>query len=151
MSKTFTDLTAEGRKYFMQLDKLENYEVWVGFPDSSVTYEDDTSVVEIATYNEYGTSDIPSRPFMTQSFENKEYEIKKVCEDANASISNGGSADSAFNKIGETCKEIIQNEIENGSFEPNADSTILKKGFDQPLIDTGTMKDSVDFVVKMAE
>ena len=35
-----------------------------------------------------------------------------------------------------------------GGFAPNAESTIKKKGSDQPLIDTGYMRQSVNYVVK---
>ena len=45
-------------------------------------------------------------------------------------------------------KMYVQKEIVDGSFEPNAESTIKKKGSDKPLIDTGTMRQSVTYVVR---
>ena len=49
--------------------------------------------------------------------------------------------------IGVFQKGLVQAEIVDGDFEPNAPSTIKKKGSDKPLIDTGKMRQSVNFVI----
>lgn len=53
-----------------------------------------------------------------------------------------------FSSLGLMAKGLVQDEIVNGDFAPNAESTIQKKGSEQPLIDTGTMRQSVNFVIK---
>lgn len=147
MAAEITDLTVEGKKYFAELRKLEKLEVRVGFQRDQ-TYEDGSSLVDIAAYNEFGTSRIPARPFMKQSFENHEDELQAACNEANKAISNGGTAESALNKLGVTVKGIVQQEIVDGGFAPNAERTIKQKGSEQPLIDTGHMRQSVNYVVK---
>lgn len=147
MAFGFTDLTPEGRRYFRELQKMTNMEVQVGFQGDE-KYEDGTTIAEVAAYNEFGSSDTPERPFMRQSFENHESELQAACDAANRLVSSGGSADQALQQIGVVAKGLVQEEIVNGGFAPNAESTIRKKGSEQPLIDTGTMRQSVNFVVK---
>ena len=67
------------------------------------TYEDGTSLAEIAVINELGSSDTPARPFMRQSFENHEAELQAACDRANAILSNGGTAEQALNQLGVFC------------------------------------------------
>ena len=143
----FSDLTPAGKRYFAELKKLAESEIQVGF-QSDQTYEDGTSLAEIAACNELGTSDTPARPFMRKSFENHESELKAACDDANTLLSNGGTAEQALNQIGVFCRGLVQEEIVEGDFAPNAPSTIKKKGSEQPLIDTGYMRQSVNYVVK---
>lgn len=147
MAFGFTDLTPEGRRYFRELQKMTEMEVRVGFQGDE-KYEDGTTIAEVAAYNEFGSSDTPERPFMRQSFENHESELQAACDAANRLVSSGGSADQALQQIGVVAKGLVQEEIVNGGFAPNAESTIKKKGSEQPLIDTGTMRQSVNFVVK---
>lgn len=143
----FTDLTPEGKKYFRELKKMTDMEIQVGFQGDQ-KYEDGTSIAQVAAINEFGASDIPERPFMRQSFENHEGELQAACDAAQRLVSSGSSAEQALQQIGVVAKGLVQDEIVNGGFVPNAESTIKKKGSEQPLIDTGTMRQSVNFVVK---
>lgn len=143
----FSDLTPEGRRYFEALKKLSELEVQVGFQGDE-SYEDGTSIAEIAAYNELGSSDTPARPFMKQSFENHEDELRAACERVNAAIASGKSVEQALDALGVAIKGLVQTEIVDGDFTENAPSTIKKKGSDKPLIDTGTMRQSVNYVVK---
>ena len=143
----FSDLTPEGKKYFRELKKMTDMEIQVGFQGDQ-KYEDGTSIAQVAAINEFGASDIPERPFMRQSFENHEGELQAACDAAQRLVSSGGSAEQALQQIGVIAKGLVQDEIVNGGFAPNAESTIKKKGSEQPLIDTGTMRQSVNFVVK---
>lgn len=149
MAINFTDLTPEGRAYFEKLKKLSELEVQVGFQEGQ-QYDDGTSLAEVAAYNELGTSDSPSRPFMRQSFENHEQELRAACDMVNQTLANGGSVEQALQQLGTFCKGLVQNEITEGGFAPNKPSTIKKKGSEQPLIDTGLMRQLVDYVIKKA-
>ena len=42
----------------------------------------------------------------------------------------------------------MQDKITSGSFAPNAESTIKKKGSSKPLVDTGRMRKSVNYVIQ---
>lgn len=148
MAFGFTDLTPEGKRYFKELERLSKLEVQVGFQAGEKTYEDGTDLVDVAAYNEYGSSDTPARPFMKQSFENHEDELQKACDRVNQTLNRGGTAEAGLKELGVFVKGLVQEEIVDGGFEPNAPSTIKKKGSEQPLIDTGTMRQSVNYVIK---
>lgn len=100
MARQFSDLTPAGRRFFRELKKLEGLEVQVGF-QSDQKYEDGTSIAEVAAHNEFGSSDTPERPFMRQSFENHEAELKAGCEAANRVVNSGGSAEQALQQLGD--------------------------------------------------
>ena len=146
MSFGFTDLTPAGRRYFADLQRLAEMEVAVGFQSDGDSYEDGTSVAEVAAYNELGSSSVPARPFMRQSFENHEDNLKAACERVNRTLASGGNLETALDQLGVATKALVQEEIVDGEFSPNAESTIKKKGSDKPLIDTGTMRQSVNYV-----
>lgn len=147
MGLGLSDMTPEGRRYFAALQKLSELEVQVGFQGDQTT-EDGTSLAEIAAYNELGTSTIPARPFMKQSFENHEDELRAACERVNAALASGRSVEQALDALGVAIKGLVQTEIIDGGFTENAPSTIKKKKSDRPLIDTGTMRQSVNYVIK---
>jgi len=148
LASVFSDLTPEGKKYFKELQKLANLEVQVGFQAGESKEKDGADVAEIAAYNEFGSSSTPARPFMKQSFEKHKDQLQQACDVVNKTITDGGTADQALAKLGVFCKGLVQQEIVDGGFAPNAESTIERKGSSQPLIDTGTMRQSVNYVVK---
>lgn len=146
MSYSFmSDLTPEGRKFMKSLQELGDMEVFVGL-QSDQKYEDGTRMVDVAAYNEFGTSTIPARPFFKQSYENHRSELQKVCSQAAKSVINGGPASKALDMIGSFTTGLVQEEIVNGNFVPNAPSTIKRKGSDRPLIDTGKMRQGIHHV-----
>lgn len=141
-------LTAEGKRFLAEMQKLADSEIHVGFQRGDDPYDDGTDLVDVAAYNELGSSDRPARPFMKQSFENHEDELKAACGHAFKTVSNGGTTEAALKQLGAFAKALVQTEIRDGEFEPNKESTIKKKGSDRPLIDTGHMRQSVNFVIK---
>ena len=154
-------LTPEGRRLFAELQKLAKLEVQAGFTidksgygesDNSVSAEDypeGPTVAEVAAWNEFGTEHIPPRPFMRQSVDKYESQIKTMCSEQLKAIAEGSAtADEALRAIGALQVGLIQHEIGFGGFVKNADSTIRQKDSSQPLIDEGRMRQSVHYVVK---
>lgn len=148
MSLGWSNLTPEGKKYFKELEQLAKMEVQVGFQADSGSYENGATLAEVAAYNELGTSSTPARPFMRKSFENHEKELQSACDQVNKTLAKGGTTQQALDELGAFVKGLVQEEIVSGDFAPNADSTIAKKGSDKPLIDTGFMRQSVNYQVK---
>jgi len=106
----------------------------------------------IAKINEYGATIkrdtyqivIPARPFMRYAAT----QVAKKAPDVQRSIAKrmaAGKLDprQGLAQIGMFMEGEIVDSIKNGGWEPNAPSTIAKKGFDKPLIDTGQMWQSV--------
>lgn len=116
----------------------------VGFLQDA-TYPDGTSVATVAFFNEFGTSRAPPRPFFRQMIASKSPGWGQAL--VKALRANGGDTHAALNLMGEGIKGQLVESIRNFSSPGNAPSTIAKKGFDKPLVDTGLMIRSVDYEV----
>ena len=77
-----------------------------------------------------------------------EDKINSTCGRELESLKSGGTAETILRRVGTLGVRLVQEKIGSGSFEPNAESTIRKKGSDKPLIDTGRMRQSVKYVIK---
>ena len=149
MSVKVTDkITADGKKLQKILKELADKEVRVGFQQGKTTEEDGTDVCDIAAWNELGTVNMPSRPFLRMSVDDNSDKINSFMSAQKRSIINGESAGRILMKIGIFQIDLIQEKITEGSFAPNAPSTIKAKGSSKPLIDTGRMRQSVNFEIK---
>lgn len=97
----------------------------------------DVSVAQAAYWNEYGTATIPARPFFRNTIAEKQDEWA----DNAASILQHADGDvgRALALIGEDVKDDIVETIQNFGEPENAPSTVKKKGFNKPLIDTGDL------------
>lgn len=91
------------------------------------------------------TITVPPRPFMHQTIQNHKKEWTSLFN--KLLKKNSGNVNAAFNSLGAVIKGQVVDTITNGEFEPNALSTIAKKGFDKPLIETSDMKNSVNWAV----
>lgn len=111
--------------------------------------ETGADMADVAMWNELGTVHSPPRPFLRQTVENNESGIvsagAKLIESA---IVGGGTAQDALESLGVLVKGFVQDTITSGSFAPNAESTVRQKRSSKPLIDTGQMRQSVNYVIK---
>lgn len=105
------------------------------------------SVVDIGTFNEFGTRNIPARSFIGSTFdENSGFKSGQIVV-AKVAFSRG-SVNAALNRLGMTAQAAVQRKITTGPFEPNAPSTILQKGSTKPLIDDGDMRRAITYEVR---
>ena len=147
--KTIDRWTKEGKAFMKALKELDKKEVRVGYLDGlSPAYPDSgKSTAEVAAYNEFGTSTIPPRPFMRRTVDNNESKFLAMAQLSANGLLNGSTAEHALNELGAFGVELLQSEIKNGDFEPNAQSTVAKKGSNQPLVDTGHLRQSAHYRV----
>lgn len=148
MSKPIDRLTPQGKQFERMLKELTSKEVHVGFQRGDAQDENGVDMCDIAMWNELGTVRSPARPFMRQSVDNHLDEINREFQALKADILRGRSAEQILKELGVFQKDLMQNEIITGDFVPNAPSTIRRKGSSKPLIDTGRMRQSVDYVIK---
>lgn len=141
-------LTPEGRRFYAEMEKLRSKRVFVGFQAGKVTDDRGVDMAQIAMFNELGTSDIPARPFLRKTMEDSEDDIRAFCEERVQEIAEGGTAEDALKQLGVYGKSLVQAKIKDGTWKPNAPSTVKKKKSDKPLIDTGKMRQSVNYVIK---
>ena len=116
------------------------------------------SLVEIAIWNEFGTERkvpnpdggetktvrIPERPFIRSTNEEKRREWQETLKRVNRLVLAGTiTVDRAVGILGAQMQADIQQKIVDLRTPANADSTIKRKGSDNPLIDEGHLKDSI--------
>ncbi len=96
------------------------------------------------------TQTIPARPFMdVMRTEYRDYLSKVAQTELNKIINGSGNSASFFSRFGVASKGCLQRAmLQSDRYRPNADSTIKRKGSSRPLIDTGTLINSVDYEVR---
>lgn len=141
-------LTPDGIKFQKMLKELAEMEVRIGFQHGEVIEDDGTDICDIAAWNELGTENIPSRPFLRMSVDENVDKINNCLQEQKNALLSGKNAKQVLEQIGLFQKDLIQEKITEGSFVPNADYTIRRKGSSKPLIDTGLMRRSVNYVIK---
>lgn len=99
-------------------------------------------VIEYALANEFGTENIPQRSFIRSTIFEEKGNIPKVFAQAYRET---WSFDLALDRCGEYLAERVKDKIRNGNFTPNAPSTIKQKGSNHPLIDSGTLLNSIEY------
>ena len=121
-------------------------ETEVGFFDSA-RYPDGTSVPAVAAWNEFGTKNIPERPFFRNALDTSKPKILRMLKqgvDPYALVVPSNLA----HQIGAVVAGEVQESITDLKIPPNAPSTIAAKGSSNPLLDTGFMRQSVTWRVK---
>ena len=128
--------------------------VKVGF-FSTARYPQDwggQSVAEVAYFNEYGTKDIPERPFFRQAIRIARSQLRKLAAQemkrANGSARPDRAADRLLPRAGERFKNIIQRRIVDLRTPPNAPATVARKGSSNPLVDEGVMRTAVAWEIE---
>lgn len=137
------------RKQLMELGKTE---LDVGFINSHYGAENDNLPhALIAQVQEEGSpsQNIPPRPFIRVGF--KDY-LKSGKADQNfvaimKLVMSGQSVLKAYTQAGPYFVKHLQDVMKAWDTPPNAPYTVAQKGFNNPLIETGELVNSVDFKV----
>jgi hypothetical protein len=130
----------------------------VGFPvgtdGASASYPDGTRLLMVAAVNNFGSLDghIPRRPFMELGAD-KTHEATAPLLRALIPKVNAGqmSKAEALKILGPVAVGQHQAAIVELRQPPNAESTVDAKQSDNPLIDTGLMRQAVTFTVREGE
>jgi hypothetical protein len=131
-----------------ELGEVGNSYTKVGLHENGKTSGESSmeEVINYASVNEFGCPEkkIPERAFMRETADSNMVKIIALQEEAvDAVIIGIKTPRQALMKIGEEVKEMIVQKITDGPWESNAPSTIKKKGFNLPLIDSRQMIDSI--------
>lgn len=111
---------------------------------------DNLPVAQVAQWNEEGSITNPMRPFIRMGFmrhvEKGLYQSYFI--DSIQRIADGTSTfTQEYTKLGPVFVKDMQEVIEDWNIPPNSPTTIAEKGFNDPLIHTGKMHDSVSFKI----
>jgi len=102
-------------------------------------------VAQVAFWNEYGTVRAPPRPFMRTTVAKESNRWGALIAAVLPTVDYDGAR--ALSQAGEAMRDDLRVSIQQWSAPPNAESTVQKKGFQKPLIDSGIMRDGLDFEV----
>jgi|SRR6185295_136781 len=126
-----------------------NDTVLVGVP-SGKTEKDGTPTAMIAAVHEFGSPSrgIPERSFLRSGIRRARpiftrlnyYSLKRM-------VMGKMTEATALGRLGLAAVAAVQNEIVNGTFAPLKPKTIARKGSMKPLIDTGSLRKAITYVI----
>lgn len=151
---TFCNFQLSVDKFRQEIDKIRgDKHVTVGIhedaglhPDSGMTNASLGATLHFGaeiTKNGH-TITIPPRPWLDVGVESGTQEYLREISDC---LAKGMPLDVILERIGLEAAAAVQEYMTNLSEPPNAPSTIAKKGSNNPLIDTGELRQSVTSVV----
>lgn len=112
------------------------------YPGSGAT------VAEVAFWNEYGTVTAPERSFIRSTIDENRSELELLTSKLlKAVIDRKMTTEVALNKLGFKIQTLIQKKILTLNDPPNAESTVARKGFNNPLVDSRRLWRSVAYEV----
>ena len=120
--------------------------VKVGF-FSTARYEDGTPVAAVAAWNEFGTETIPERPFFRNALAEAERSVGRILQ-AGLDTKKMVVDEQLAGRVGAHVQGKIRDSITALKEPPNAPETVRRKGSSDPLLDTGTLRNSVDWEVE---
>lgn len=99
-------------------------------------------IAQVAAFNEYGdpARHVPARPFMKWTMYKNMRKWRNFVQDV---LPQTMDAKDTMERLGQKVVRDMKDMINDWSEPPNAPSTVAQKGFNNPLIDTRTMVDSV--------
>jgi len=117
--------------------------VKVGVPAGGANpYPDGTDVIDVAVANEFGTETIPERSFLRSAIRENKGAYKKLNRKHLKKIRKM-TAEKALELLGTEAAGHVADKVNDVSTPPNAPSTRDRKGSENPLVDTGHLKQSI--------
>lgn len=140
--------------YLDEMTKAKRTVVKVGLPLEKVgskIYGPGLTIITVGAWHEYGFGNNPVRSFLRVPFAKNAKNINEfIAKQFNDVCFKGVTADKALNLVGVYTSNISKDAFKTsgeGEWAANAPSTIKAKGSSKPLIDTGTLRNSITWQV----
>lgn len=136
------------------MKKAKSKAVFVGLPSEKVggeIYGDGQSIMTIGAVHEYGAGNSPKRSFLRTPFLMHKKKINQYIAKQFETTLNGVSVGDALENVGAYCTNISKKAFTTkgfGQWDALKPATIARKGSSQPLIDTGTLRNSITWVLR---
>lgn len=124
--------------------QVNSQEIRVGFFEEDI-YPDGTPVAQVVNWQETGAGNYPERPFFLDTMLSRFTQalLRDSYKDiARAFITSKGDTTNAMKASGTLLRDLLKEAIDNYEGH-NSESWIAHKGFDDPLVYTGKMLNSV--------
>lgn len=141
------------RKALATIREVATGYITVGIHGDQVT-KDGVALALVASANEFGTKDghVPERSFIRSTLDTKRPELVQVRNRALKQVVAGRiSVRTGLGLMGAFLKGEIQATIASSVPPPNAPSTIRAKGSSVTLIDTGQLRQGIDYQVHVGD
>jgi hypothetical protein len=141
-----------GLKALMKRMNGANRAVLVGVP-AGVSETNGTTMATVAAVHEFGSPEhnIPERSFLRGGIRRAAPKLNAVNIDSLRKVLLGKmTIEQAIEKLGVVAAGEVKREFVVGTFAPNKPATIARKGSSRPLIDTGSLRQAVTYVVEGA-
>lgn len=105
-------------------------------------------VVDRAVANEFGTQNVPARPFMRSAIDDNPQKVNEILVKLVVKTAKGEGV--PLKEAAVEFEELLKKQIADSPVwaKALAESTVTEKNFDHPLIDTSEMHDSISSEVK---
>lgn len=126
------------------IDRVEGTEILVGIqgePAKEPHEESDTTVLEVAKANHWGTERAPSRPWLLQASNEYGRSWLKAWRHV-AALESDAAYDAGLRQIAVVAVSDAKRALVDLDDPPNAEATIERKGSDNPLVDTSQLVNS---------
>lgn len=140
------------------IEKLATTRVMVGVPAEKGARQDDEPInnAALAYIMDNGAPEagIPARPFMRPGIMAKQAEITAALrKTGEAALDGPERAEKGFHRVGLIGQAAVRAKINDGPFQPLADSTIEDRRArgrtgTKPLIDTGQLRNAINYVIR---
>lgn len=108
---------------------------------------DNLPVAQVFQWNEEGSETNPMRPaihYFIMQLEKEGKFIPFVSKYLNSVAMGSMTWTQLYEKIGEAAAKDLKEVVDQWEIPPNSETTIEEKGRNDPLVDTGTMRDSIE-------
>lgn len=124
--------------------------VLVGVPKGAGAYEDGLTIATVAAVNNFGSADgtIPPRPFLAPAIDKGSPQYRRLAEIMLPKVIAGEmDMSTLLEQMGNLAEGHVKQEITDLRTPPNSKATIAAKGSDNPLIDSGNLRQSIRYVL----
>ena len=148
-----TDIDKGYDNLVAELGSMDQPYVLVGIRQDKggqVELGEELTLAAIASVNEFGSEDghVPSRPFLRFTVDSNQAEyVAELGEIIGRAVDGKATTEEGLTKLGLKAVRDVQATITTNDFKENAQATKDAKGSTSPLIDTGRLRQSIDFEV----
>jgi hypothetical protein len=148
MSAYLQDDDSEYKKFKKKIDASNDLEVAVGIHEDAGVNENGDDILTYAIWNHFGTATIPKRPFVDLAADRNQNWQRYVDEALGNLTDKDTSLKAEAGKVGDIAVKDMKAIIKNHEVPPpNGVRTVIRKGFNHPLVETGALLESIDYKI----
>ena len=142
-------------KLAKHINELKNTKLKFGYFDDSGNHSQSNRSGEpipysaLMAWHELGLGDYPARPLLTiaQQLAQDDFVSGKYTKITKSVISDVGNNSLHVNRLASDIRDDMKSVFGSDYLQGNSESTILNKGFDSPLEETGELRDNFGYKI----